>query len=211
MLAHLETVFRPPTPLSNDEKYARMKIWQEACQSLPKMVFLASIAKHIKESKFFPTPAEIRTLSESTVEMLVHRAKEEAELRTAAVGGKVHEARLRPPMDPTFPLKMSHLRSNQNWQRFLNGIHPTAEHSFFVDCKMGQYEHELEGLSSFARDYIQDHWANEMYEVFGRTVVLKVAPRKQDFNKATAFKKEPPSPEASKRMSDLVKKWKANF
>ena len=205
-LGKLDTIYGAKDMTPEDLKL-RVTLWYDACRHLPPTVFLAAISDHIKNSQFFPKPSEIIDNSKASLDMLDSVSSKEARTKADALGGKVHEARLRPPKDPTFLLQMSHLRSNQNWQRFLNGIHPTAEHFYFVDCKMGQYEHELEGLSPFAKDYIHDHWAGELYEVFGRSVVLKLAPRKQDFARATMEKKTAPSPEASKRMSDLVKKF----
>lgn len=71
----------------------------------------------------------------------------------------------------------SHLRNDSQWEQFLDAIHPSAEHNFFV-----QAEKAGDGLdvpSDFRREYINTNYGEALKARFGQRVPITVNPSRK--------------------------------
>lgn len=71
-----------------------------------------------------------------------------------------------------FRFRESRLRTNDSWARFLDSIHPTAEHMFFADLDFGEFAHAVRGGTAFGASYIRENWHQALETAFGRPVTI---------------------------------------
>lgn len=180
-------------PLPDADAMARARLWHTLVQTLPAEAFKRAMEFHGRTSTFFPKPAEIITAAQPHIEALGR-----------AVANTIHPRRLNPSEDMKgFVFKSAvGLRKNPTWSSFLDLLHPTHEHCFFVNAEMTQYAHTIKGLSRFEAEYIREKWGDALTAWFKRGVVLGFGPGNDAV--FTAERVEPSTPEARERMSKLV-------
>ena len=148
-------------PFGRDEAMMKQmaREWAAALADLPAVTVERAVDSWIKTESRWPKPAEIRRLAE---------AKLDDRVSVVASANRLHERRVKPVEAMSgFLYSESRLRRNPLWAKFLDAIHPSAEHAFFRNADMREYAHELTGLSLFDRDYIREHWGEQLNALFG--------------------------------------------
>jgi len=140
--------------------------WLEALADMPAATVERGVSEWVKTGDRWPKPSDIRKSAERLVNDRVYRVSE---------ARKIHERRLRPTEAMlAFSYQRSPLRSNRNWDEFLDTVHPTLEHNYFVDAHFGDFEHAIFVGSEFAAEWLNRNCAEAMEAHFGRKVVLMV-------------------------------------
>ena len=90
----------------------------------------------------------------------------------------LHPSRVNPSGEMNgYAFYESHLRKDGQWDKFLDGVHPSAEHNFFV-----QSEASGDGLdvpNDFRREYINTHFGEALKARFGQRVPINVNPTRK--------------------------------
>lgn len=99
--------------------------------------------------------------------------------------GKVHAARVNPAPELRGAMLLdAAIRQFPEWEAFLEKIHPTIEHNFFVQAE--KTTNGIEVPNDFRREYIVTNYSEAMKSHFGKAVVVSV-------NKQRHFKQLPAS------------------
>lgn len=139
--------------------------WFEAMSDLPAATVERGISSWIKDGDKWPKPSDIRKRAQDQVERRVSKVSDEK---------NIHPRRLKPSEEmKNFMYQESPLRRNQNWASFLDTIHPSLEHCYFVKAKIGQFENEVELEYQFHVDYLNQLIGDKLQKHFGRRVILK--------------------------------------
>lgn len=138
--------------------------WLDALHALPARATEAAITEWVQKKTYWPKVAHIATIARRIVHGEIadsggftHLHPDRIALSAAYIG---------------FRLKTSPLRKNPRWCEWLDTIHPMHEHSFFVDCSFGGYEHTVTNLSPFAVEQINARWGDSLQKHFGRRIIL---------------------------------------
>lgn len=141
--------------------------WLGALSDLPAAAVDRGISEWIKSGDRWPKPADIRKRAEDQVHERVAKVSEERQ---------IHPSRLKPTDDMKhFLYQSSPLRRNPNWDRFLDTVHPTVEHNYFANAKIGRYEHIIEIDTGFGLGWLIQNLGDKMAKHFGQRVILKLA------------------------------------
>lgn len=138
--------------------------WEAALNDLPSVTITHAVSTWLRRESKWPRPADIRRIADDVVETRV----------SAVADAKgIHPRRINPSdLMKAFVFRRSPLRANKTWAAFLDSIHPTAEHCFFVEPEMGQYAHELHNATSFEAQYIREHWGEKLSAAFGQPILF---------------------------------------
>jgi hypothetical protein len=162
-LLRLTAVFGPSSDGANMSTTLAGE-WLETLHALPARATEAAITEWVQTKTYWPKVAHIATIT---------RRIAHADIADSGAKTNLHPDRVAPdPAYAGFRLKISPLRKNERWTEWLDTIHPMHEHSFFVDCAFGGYEHTVTNLSSFAVEQINARWGDSMQKHFGRRIIL---------------------------------------
>jgi hypothetical protein len=140
--------------------------WLEALSDLPAATVERGISEWVKTGDKWPKPSDIRKAAERQVYARVARVSEERH---------VHERRLKPTEAMlAFHYESSLLRKNLNWDRYLDTVHPTLEHNFFVKARLGEYEHIVFLENEFCAEWVARNCSDALERHFGRRVAVLV-------------------------------------
>lgn len=172
--------------------------WERALAHLPAVVLDAAVSEWVDKNTQWPKPAHLLAIASRTVARKVEEASERHGL---------HPRRI----DPAETMKGflyvdSTLRTDPTWRRFLDSVHPTAEHCFFQKAKM-TVPHELHGLTSFEAEYVKKNFGKQLTEMFKRPVMLGVGPLPCRIVEWTDEPWTPQTPEAKARVSKMVREF----
>jgi hypothetical protein len=104
----------------------------------------------------------------------VSEAKARADIPADKLGG-LHPARVNPdPAMHAYAFYESSLRKDAIWNQFLDAIHPTAEHNFFVQVE--QRGNGIEVPNEFRREHIVTNYGEAMKKFFGVVVPVHANP-----------------------------------
>lgn len=139
--------------------------WLEALADLPAATVERGISEWVKTGDKWPKPADIRKAAQRQVHDRVAKVSE---------ARKIHERRLKPSEAMlAFRYESSPLRRNSTWDAFLDTIHPTAEHNYFVKARLGDYEHIVVLDEPFHVEWVVRNLGDQMERHFGRRVVVR--------------------------------------
>jgi hypothetical protein len=141
--------------------------WHQALGDLPPAHFDRAVSDWIATESKWPRPADLRVkASQRTGEAAARVSRER----------KVHERRINPsPNMLPATIMRSKLRLNDDWDAFLDAIHPVAEHSYFVQAILrGRCELLVPNLHR--ADYIREHFGALLASHFGTFVTVTVDP-----------------------------------
>lgn len=140
--------------------------WLEALADLPASTVERGISEWIKTGDKWPKPSDIRKAAERQVYARVAKVSETRH---------VHERRLKPSEAMlAFHYQSSLLRKNPNWDRYLDTVHPTLEHNFFVKARLGDYEHIVFLENGFCVEWVSRNCSDALERHFGRRVAVLV-------------------------------------
>jgi hypothetical protein len=104
----------------------------------------------------------------------VSDAKARADIPADKLGG-LHASRVNPdPAMHAYAFYESSLRKDAIWSKFLDSIHPTAEHNFFVQVE--QRGDGIEVPNKFRQEHIVTNYGEAMKQFFGVVVPVRVNP-----------------------------------
>lgn len=139
--------------------------WLEALADLPAATVERGISEWVKTGDKWPKPSDIRKAAERQVYARVAKVSEER---------RVHERRLKPTEEMlAFSCRTSPLRRNKNWDRYLDTVHPTVEHNYFVNARLGDYEDIVLVDSSFQADWLYRNCSDALEKHFGSKVSFR--------------------------------------
>lgn len=165
-LYRLGVVYGQPYGSDKDGLRQLAAEWLSALADIPPGLFAQAITDWIATEKKWPRPSDIRDKSAHKVGA--------AAFKTAS-GAKVHTGRLQPVGQMlNYPYMRSKLRSDKRWADFLDSIHPTLEHNFFVEAMFAGSALTICVPFEFRRDQIVSKLGDAMFRHFGRSVVVKV-------------------------------------
>jgi len=164
-LYRLAAVFGDPWGRDTTQIQQMANEWLEALSDLPASTVERGISEWIKVGDRWPKPSDIRKIADRQVQDRVVKV---------AFERKVHERRLKPTDAMlAFRYQSSPLRRNPNWDRFLDTVHPTVEHNYFVKARLGEYEHVVFVDNSFCVEWLHRNYSEALEKHFGRKVALK--------------------------------------
>ena len=179
-LYRLGVVYGQPFGSDRDGLRQLATEWLAALADVPPRMFAQAITDWIATEKKWPRPADLRDKSAHKVGAAAVRA---------GSGAKVHKRRLQPVGQMlNYPYMRSKLRANKLWTDFLDSIHPSVEHNFFVEAVFAGSTYSLSVPMEFRKDFILSKFGGAMFEHFGRPVTVKV-------DEAPAYDKIPQSAE----------------
>lgn len=165
-LYRLGVVYGQPFGSDKDGLRQLAAEWLTALTDIPPTMFAQAITDWIATEKKWPRPSDIRDKSAHKVSAAAVRV---------GSGGKVHERRLQPVGQMlNYPYMRSKLRANKQWADFLDGIHPTLEHNFFVEAMFAGNSFSLSVPFEFRKDYMLSKLGDAMFRHFGRPIAIKV-------------------------------------
>jgi len=139
--------------------------WHKALSDLPPLHFDRAVSDWIATESKWPRPADLRGKAS-------HRAGEAA--AKVSRERKVHERRINPsPGMLTATILRSKLRLHDDWDAFLDAIHPVAEHNYFVQAIL-RGRSELLVPNLHRADYIREHFGAALASHFGTFVTVTV-------------------------------------
>lgn len=165
-LYRLAAVFGDPWGRDTSLLQQMANEWLEALSDLPASTVERGISEWVKTGDRWPKPSDIRKAAERQVHARVAKVSEERH---------VHECRLKPTEAMlAFHYENSPLRQNPNWARYLDTVHPTLEHNFFVKARFGDYEHIVFLDNEFRVEWVSRNCADALERHFGRRIALLV-------------------------------------
>lgn len=155
-------------PFGSDKDGLRQLVaeWHAALADIPPAMFAQAITDWIATEKKWPRPSDIREKAAPKVAAAATRA---------GSASKVHERRLQPVGQMiNYPYMRSKLRANKQWADFLDIIHPTAEHNYFVEAMFARNSYEISVPMDWRKDYIVSKLGDQMFKHFGRSITVRV-------------------------------------
>jgi hypothetical protein len=165
-LYRLGVVYGQPFGSDKDGLRQLATEWLAALTDIPPVMFAQAITDWIATEKKWPRPSDIRDKSAHKVGAAAVKA---------GSGSKVHQRRLQ-PVDGmlNYPYMRSKLRASKQWADFLDSIHPTLEHNFFVEAMFAGSNYSLSVPFEFRKDYMLSNLGETMFRHFGRPISIKV-------------------------------------
>ena len=165
-LYRLASVFGDPWGKDQTMLRQMANEWLEALRDMPATTIERGISEWVKTGDKWPKPSDIRKAAERQVHARVAKVSEERH---------VHERRLKPTEAMlAFHYETSPLRRNPNWARYLDTVHPTLEHNYFVKARLGDYEHIVFLDNQFCAEWVCRNCGEALERHFGRRVALLV-------------------------------------
>jgi len=165
-LYRLNTVYGQPFGTDKDGLRLLANEWLTALAEIPPAMFASAITDWIATEKKWPRPSDIRDKSAFKVGV--------AAIRTGT-GAGVHERRLQ-PVDGmlNYPYMRSKIRANKRWADFLDSVHPTVEHNYFVEATFGEHSAVLEVPNEHRKEFILAKYSERFAKHFGKPVAVRV-------------------------------------
>jgi len=164
-LYRLGVVYGQPYGSDKDGLRQLAAEWLSALADIPPGLFAQAITDWIATEKKWPRPSDIRDKSAHKVGAAAVKA---------ASGARVHERRLQPVGQMlSYPYMRSKLRADKRWADFLDSIHPTLEHNFFVEAMFAGNVTTISVPFEFRKDYILSKLGDAMFRHFGRTISVR--------------------------------------
>ncbi len=165
-LYRLGVVYGQPFGSDKDGLRQLASEWLTALTDIPPAMFAQAITDWIATEKKWPRPSDIRDKSAHKVEAAAVRA---------GSGAKAHQRRLQPVGQMlNYPYMRSKLRANKLWADFLDSLHPTVEHNFFVEALFAGSTFSISVPFEFRREYIVANCAEAIFRHFGRPITIRV-------------------------------------
>lgn len=165
-LYRLGVVYGQPYGSDKDGLRQLAAEWLSALADIPPGLFAQAITDWIATEKKWPRPSDIRDKSAFKVG---------AAAAKAGSGIKVHERRLQPVGQMlNFPYMRSKLRANKLWADYLDSVHPSIEHNFFVEAVFAGSSFSISVPFEFRKDFILSKFGDQMFKHFGRPIAVKV-------------------------------------
>jgi hypothetical protein len=139
--------------------------WLEALADLPAATVERGVSEWVRTGDKWPKPSDVRKAALRQVDARVAKVSE---------GRKIHERRLKPTEAmAAFHYRTSPLRRNPNWDRYLDTVHPTVEHNYFVNARLGDYEDIVLVDSSFQAEWLYRNCSEALEKHFGCKVSFR--------------------------------------
>jgi hypothetical protein len=166
-LYRLAAVFGDPWGRNTGQLQQMANEWLEALSDLPAATVERGVSEWVKTGDRWPKPADVRKAAERQVHDRVVKVSAER---------KVHERRLKPTESMVaFAYRTSPLRRNPTWDRYLDTVHQTVEHNYFVNARLGDYENVCLVDSEFQAEWIRRNCTDALERHFGCKVAIRVA------------------------------------
>ena len=166
-LYRLASVFGDPWGKNASLLQQMANEWLEALADLPAATVERGISEWVKTGDRWPKPSDIRKAAERQVHDRVVKVSAER---------KVHERRLKPTDDMVaFAYRTSPLRRYPNWDRYLDTVHQTVEHNYFVNARLDDFENVCLVESEFQAEWIRRNCSDALERHFGCKVAVRVA------------------------------------
>jgi hypothetical protein len=166
-LYRLAAVFGDPWGRNTGQLQQMANEWLEALSDLPAATVERGVSEWVKTGDRWPRPADVRKAAERQVHDRVVKVSAER---------KVHERRLKPTESMVaFAYRTSPLRRNPTWDRYLDTVHQTVEHNYFVNARLGDYENVCLVDSEFQAEWIRRNCTDALERHFGCKVAIRVA------------------------------------
>lgn len=165
-LYRLAAIFGDPWGRNTSQLQQMANEWFEALSDLPAATVERGVSEWIKSGDRWPRPSDIRKAAERQVHERVAKV---------SATRSMHERRLKPTAEMlAYQCRSSPLRKNPNWDRYLDSLHPTAEDNYFVNARLGDYEHIVLVGTPFQADWIRRNCSEALEKHFGRKVSIMV-------------------------------------
>lgn len=164
-LYRLASVFGDPWGKDQTMLRQMANEWLEALADMPAATVERGVSEWVKTGDRWPKPSDIRKAAERQVHERVAKVSE---------ARKIHERRLK-PSDAMLAFRYipSPLRRNSTWDAFLDTVHPTVEHNYFLKARLGDYEHIVVLDEQFHAEWVARNLGDQMERHFGRRAVVR--------------------------------------
>ena len=165
-LYRLGVVYGQPFGSDKDGLRQLATEWLSALADVPPQLFAQAITDWIATERKWPRPLDIRDKSAHKVGTAAFKV---------GAGAKVHKSRLQPAdLMLNYPYMRSKLRSNKQWADFLDSVHPTVEHNYFVEAMFAGNSFSICVPLDFRKDYMLTNLSGPLSRHFGRGISIQV-------------------------------------
>jgi hypothetical protein len=166
-LYRLGVVFGQPYGSDRDALRQLAVEWLAALSDMPPKMFEQGISDWIATEKKWPRPTDLRDKAGPKMGAAIFKAASKA---------NVNKARIQPTgAMRNYPFMRSKLRANDQWDAFLDTLHPTEEHNYFVEAVFGRSSRSIKVINEFRENYIREKFAERMLKHFGDHVTVSTS------------------------------------